>query len=232
MEKGEQGLASSKVVTYIPKIPRRTLSGNDIRRMRVPRRHKKASYKKISDGEHKVYIRNYLNKIVEAVIEGHSLVLCGENDVGKTAAAIVIMKEARRYGYNGLFIRAYDYQQACFEKEMYDPETTIAKRARDVDVLLLDDLGKEASHPNSTGVTERTIEAVIRERMEEKKVTIITTNMDTKEQLEERYETSFVRAMKGTFAIIKIDGPSHRDQEKENIKKFIGSEGDSEMRFV
>ena len=143
-----------------------------------------------------------------------------------------LLKEARRHGYYGMFIRAYDYQQAYFNGERYSENATLVQRAREVDVLILDDLGKELSHDNSTSVSERVIEALIRERMEEQKVTIITTNISSKEDMEERYETSFVRAMRGAFAIVDIDGPSHRDDEKEEINKFMNGEGDSEMRSL
>ncbi|MBD3263411.1 hypothetical protein GF374_03460, partial [Candidatus Woesearchaeota archaeon] len=124
MEKENQSITSDAAQKCEGRIPRRALTDKDMPMMRVPRRQWKVSYKEISEGDHKERIRNYLNKICEAVKKGYSLVLCGDNDVGKTAAAIVIMKEARRHGYRGLFIRAYDYQQACFDKAMYNTETS------------------------------------------------------------------------------------------------------------
>jgi len=200
----------------VGKIPKRKLLKSDLQRMRIPRRFWPRMKKPLDDFEDKKILIKYYNEICDKVRKGESLILSGPNDIGKTTFACEIIKEARRYGYYGFFIRAYDYIDACFLKEMYNREMTIPERTKEVDVLILDDLGKEL------GGSDRAIgmlASLIKYRVEECKTTIITTNISTPKEFIVDYGVSFQRSMRGVYHWINFEGPSYRDKMARELKK-------------
>jgi DNA replication protein DnaC len=202
----------------------RKLKVRSIERMRLPKRFWGAKFDMICDGQHKEIIEKYLQNLGDAVVNGYGLVLWGANAVGKTSAASVILKRARGVQYSGLFVTAMDYVDAVFKNTGFDDASTVKSRCRSVDVLVLDDLGKEFKGKDDIGGVERMIEGLLRYRSSEMRPTIVTMNCDPG-TLRERYGESLYNLMTASYGFLEIVGPSQRENEKKELKNFFHVEG-------
>jgi len=148
------------------------------------------------------------------------MILWGDNDCGKTSAAAVVAKEARRRGFSVLFVRAAQYRDAVMNKEMYNESMTVKQRCENVDLLLLDDFAKESTSGKSEGGSERMFEDLLRERTSHRRSTIITMNPDPA-KLDVRYKQSMQKLVSEAFAVVKLIGPSQRAVEQQELIKFF-----------
>jgi len=180
--------------------------------MRLPARFHHATFDGVPDGMPKHIVRKFWSNMGtifepgEIVLNGWGALFLGDNDTGKTGAAAVILKEARRRGFTCLFIRAQDYRSSVIDKERFDETASIKQRCSAVDFLVLDDLGKEGGDEiSSSGGSERMFEDLIRDRCSNRKVTIITTN-SSKQKMLSRYARSMLDVVGETFAIVPFEG--------------------------
>src|SRR6202040_2909427 len=103
------------------------------------------------------------------------LLLMGPSGVGKTHLAVAALKELIRRGHGGLFC---DYRELLKEiQASYNPasettEMSILEPVRNVEILILDDLG--ATKPSDW--VRDIVGIVLNARYNEKRTTIITTN--------------------------------------------------------
>lgn len=199
---------------------RRKLTRTDMERMQIPKRFWKVSFGEISEGNHKGIIRRFLQGIVRAMLEGYGIILWGDNDCGKTSAAVVIMKEARRIGYHCLFVRSSQYRQQVMNKAVFDENFSLQDWCTDVDLLVVDDIGKEPGSKESSGGSERMLEDLLRERSSNMKSSIITMNSDPS-KLEERYSKSLKSLMRENFVSVHLDGPSKRTEKTKTMSEFF-----------
>lgn len=210
---------------------RRRLTGRDLERMRLPARFHHVTFDGVPDGGPKHVVRKFwigmgtIFEPGEIVLNGWSALFTGDNDTGKTGAASVILKEARRRGFTCLFIRAQDYRSSVIDKEKFDGVTTVKQRCSEVDFLVLDDLGKEGGDEfSSSSGSERMFEDLLRDRCGNRKVTVITTNA-TKQKMLSRYERSMLDVVGETFIIVPFDGVERtkRKQGEQLILSFFNS---------
>jgi DNA replication protein DnaC len=194
---------------------RRKLTEEDLIRMRIPKRYWTAQPDQISDQPGKVggisartATKNYMDQIVEKRRTGQGLILYGTNGTGKSCMAICIGKEYRRRGHPVLFVEAADLKRLVIEREMFDEEQTFWDRALNVDVLLLDDVGKGTQ--DSTGLGARLLDELIRHRNANMLVTILTTNMNM-EQLGEELKLSSMASLKEHAMPVHVCGIDRRD---------------------
>jgi DNA replication protein DnaC len=194
-----------------------------LERMRLPKSFWFSLFNEISDGEAKESIRSFLRKIDEALGKGYGLVIYGPNGVGKTSSAAVILKAARIRGYTGLFGTAAQFISDIMDKTIFNEVSTIAQRAREVDLLVIDDLCKEPSGQHKSGVlaTERMIENLIRDRSGDLKSTIVTMNPNPNMALESRYGLSLTKLIGQNFIPIFLNGPCKRDEEQKKLQLFL-----------
>jgi len=162
-------------------LRRRKLNKDDLFRMRLPKRYWKATLDRISDfcdKEEEIsareIIRQYVSRLEKMRSRGLGIVLWGENGTGKTGIAAVVAKEYRRRFNTVLFVEAADLKGLVAGREYFDETETFWQRARTVDVLVLDDLGKGVKDSKEFG--ERLIDELIRTRNANQLVTIVTTN--------------------------------------------------------
>jgi DNA replication protein DnaC len=185
--------------------------------MRIPRRFWEAAYDQIEPGTREV-IRSYLMQIDTMLDSGTGLLLWGKNGRGKTSAAVVVAKEARRRGASVLMTTAASLVDSIIQKTEVE-DGLLIDRARSVDFLLIDDLGKE--HDAASGFSTRVFENLIRERSAAKLTTWITTNMGM-EELSERYMSSMMEVLKETVLPIKVDGENRRDEAAKKMLRAVG----------
>ena len=144
--------------------------------MGIGERFYSVKFDTIQCGDHVEYLRRYYNRIYTACRDGWGLVLTGRNGVGKTGAAIVMLKQARRVGFTGLFISTSFYLSSIIDKRLFYESQTVQDRAENVDMLVLDDFGKESIKTGDGAWGGRSIEDLLRFRNLNRRSTIITTN--------------------------------------------------------
>jgi len=153
-------------------------------------------------------------------LRGDGLFLWGALGVGKTGLAACLLMELRRRGHTGLFVESATLVDKLMQAEQFDWETSWADRVREVEVLVIDDLGTE--HHDDRAVIEKRIESIIRTRSQDRKVTIVTCNvaplkLGPHEEDGRRhpgvFRQKFVSLIKERLRPIHVDGPSLRDEE-------------------
>ncbi len=175
--------------------------------MRIPRRFWAVKYVQIEGKKLQSTVESYLRDIDSHLDAGNGLLFWGDNSLGKSSAAVILMKECRRRGAPSLFITAEDLRKADIERTLFHDDITVMDRAREVDVLVIDDLGKE--HSGASGYSEMLYENLIRIRSAHQRTTIITSNLGPK-QLIERYGISMMEVLRETVAPIHVEGENRR----------------------
>lgn len=204
---------------------RRKLDRLDVERMLLPRKYWDVSWEQVRPEEstHKAVIRKFLLNIESNINNGYGLLLWGINNVGKTALAAIILMEARRWGFSALFLRSTRLRSAVLDGERFDDSSTMLQRAMKVDVLVIDDLGKEYRTEGSNFM-EKLLEDLIRERaFDGRKSTIITTNMSPKEDgiLVKTYRESMISTLKRCVFPVEVTGYDYALQEQESLYTAI-----------
>lgn len=209
-------------------IKRRKLVKEDLERMRLPKRYWESDINMVSEFSDKsevvsplVYVSKYIKRMDEMWKNGFGLLLWGSNGNGKTSAAAVIAKEYRRRLKTVLFIEVARIKDLVVSKEYFDEDETYWDRARTVDVLILDDLGKGVT--DDKGFGKRLIDELIRTRNASKLITIITTNVVCKgkdEKLSYILKSSTMHSLKEHTMPIHFRGPDMRDRTPDAVKSF------------
>lgn len=204
---------------------RRPLTKEDLLRMNLPRRFWEARFERVTEhmGVNKSYtlkdvVRNYLEKFETMVEKGAGMMLWGQNGLGKTCAAAVVAMEARRRGRSVLFITAAEYMQCVHNKVWFDTEQTMADRARAVDILVIDDFGKD--YRDSKGFADKMFEDLLRTRSANVRVTILTMNMAL-EKFIETAPPSVTQVLKEVVVPIEVTGPDRRDEASQELASLL-----------
>lgn len=207
--------------------PARPLTEEDLQLMRLPERFWHASFDEISEGKHKSVIAAFMRKIHEAMARGFGLLLWGDNSLGKTSAAAVVGKHARRHGYTVLFIRAQELLRADLNRQWFDVARTqtVYDRACSVDVLIIDDMGKEhhAGSGYAAGYAPDMLEDLIRARSSRLRSTIVTSNVSPTKMKESdsMYKKSMLQVMKGSTLPVKVEGEDRRAIESKAMEAML-----------
>jgi DNA replication protein DnaC len=189
--------------------------------MRIPKLYWEVSESGILLESGKPEVLGFVERVCEVVGRGYGLLLWGTNGVGKTACAALVAKEACRFGWTVLFIRVADLLAWETKKEFFcvsDGET-VWNRARRVDLLVLDDLGKE--NLDAGGKALKELEEFIRERVSMKRSTIFTTNLSIRDDMPGIYMESMMSVLKESVLAVCCEGPDHRQQKADDVKQFL-----------
>jgi DNA replication protein DnaC len=113
----------------------------------------------------------YAAKMADMARNGQSFYIHGPNGTRKTTLAMAVGNILAHKGVSVCALATYDLMDAMRSRK--DEDRALFERAASCDVLILDDLGKEAS--NTAYACERLF-AIIDKRDKAEKPTIITTN--------------------------------------------------------
>lgn len=202
----------------------RALDQQDLERMLLPRRFWNCTAEEVcaSVGEGSLgdgispreFLYRYFEDFEAYLDMGVGTLLWGDNGRGKTGMAAVIGKMARRMTRLVLFVECGELKRLAIERVPFDEDQTVWERARDVDVLILDDLGK-GTH-DRTGYGARLIDDLIRLRSANRRTTIITTNLNMS-ALKGTLKESTMATLTDCVIPFHVEGPDRRQSEKKRI---------------
>ena len=151
----------------------------------------------------------YAKNLHNARKHGISMLFWGPNGTGKTMLASCILKEGIRQGYSvqmsslGGIIEMYAEGWSNPEKrEMFN------ERIKNVDFLLIDDVGKEY-RAKSSDLVEVAFDNLIRYRSFRRKPFILTTNTDIA-RLQSTYGQSLASLLQGKCMTVPLGGVDYR----------------------
>jgi DNA replication protein DnaC len=165
----------------------------------------------------KLQIQNLTNL---SFIDRHeNIVLIGEPGTGKTSIASGLLRHALINGYRGLFYDAQKLLEHLYSSLADKTTTRLITTLSNVSVLLIDELG----YLTLTNEQCNAFFKLMSMRYENKKSTIITTNLDYSKWYDLFKQKSLVDAMldrlKHHCITIHIEGPSLRESEEQDKDK-------------
>jgi DNA replication protein DnaC len=188
--------------------------------MNIGKRYWSAELSGIStDTPHGKIAHTYVQNFENLFEQGAGLYLWGNNSTGKTFTACAILKALTLGGFNTYCVMADKLRSIYIDKDMFDPHMTIVQRVEAVDVLLIEDLGKEYSGKGS-GWAELCFENLLRTRTRELKPTLITTNLSPKDFAERYRESAQAIALESTIAV-NVKGIDHRRRIQASLKEQV-----------
>jgi DNA replication protein DnaC len=198
---------------------RRPLTERDLRLMQLPERLWGASLGKVP-GEGvpespNTIIRKYLKILRDMMSEGIGLLIHGEGRGGKSSAAAVVAKEARRQGKTVLFIESSNLVDSILDRTEWDSTQTMKERAKTVDLLVLDDFGKEFR--DKAGLAEKVLESILRARAQAMRPTIMTTNIPPSVLMGSGRESSVSLIME-TMIVFQMEGGRFFEENVEAVQ--------------
>lgn len=207
---------------------RRPLDKKDLDRMNLPERFWKVRFNEISDVPNsdgdtlRAVVGGYLENFDKVMAEGHGLLIWGDNGVGKTSAAAVLAMEARRRGKSVFMIASSEYIESVISKYRFDEQMTIVERAKTVDLLVIDDFGKE--YRDKRGWTDRMFEDLFRYRSSRLRPVVLTMNIPMErlyKECEEAGQVSLLQLLKEIVLPVRAEGPDRRDEKQRELREVV-----------
>lgn len=200
-----------------------------LERARLPRRFWNVGFDGVPESA-RGHLSNYLRNIDDMLDNGSGLLLWGNNGVGKTSVATLILMEACRRGATALFATAESLRQSSIDGTLFDEDQSLADRAREVELLVIDDLGKE--HRGATEYAEGFLENLLRERSASMLSTIVTTNLPVREGekgpdgrglpgLPTIYPHSMLEVLRETLYPVSVEGENKRLRGADQLEERL-----------
>lgn len=192
---------------------RRPLGRVDLERMNLPEDLWTVKVQGVSE-KARTPTENYLRNIDQAVVNGAGLIVHGGRGVGKSAISALIAKEARSRGYTTLFVRVWELREMIRSRMDYDADSSMAERAREVDVLVLDDLRQEDAGEKFFTLSE--IHQLVKYRASRRRLTIITTRLSIAV-----LDEPPIDALSDVLLLFPVEGPDLHDERKRELEQSI-----------
>jgi len=163
----------------------------------------------------------YVDNIERAKKSGISLYLWGPNGSGKTLLAVSVLKAILRKGYSGQMTSLGGIIET-YTDGWYNPnkKEIFNERIRNVDFLLIDDIGKEYKAKGSD-IVEVAFDNLIRYRSFRNKPFILTSNIDIN-NLSTTYGKSLASLLFGKCVSILVKGVDYRRViQARNIRNIL-----------
>lgn len=192
----------------------------DMKRANVPSRFWNVKLSEIPEHlEYRDKVRKYLEKMDEMLENGIGLFLYSdENSTGKTSIAVLALKQALRLRRTAYFEESGRLKAALIRAEEFEENIPIERRIRTVDLLVLDDVGKE--YRTESGFAENTIESVLRDRSQSMRPTILTSNLKPN-KIEQVYSADLAALLRETMIPLRISGYDWRALKAEELRQML-----------
>ncbi len=155
-----------------------------------------------------VEIERITKDIVRFIDEGEGLLLFGSYGSGKTSIAVIVAKNALYHNKTVYFIDSDEVMSSVMTNKQFEDGVSVYDRIKLVDLLIIDDLGREFGKD----ATKAVMENILRVRTNALRSTIITTNLAPQE-LKKQYGEGFYEVMMEKILPIKIQGVNFRERE-------------------
>ena len=165
-------------------------------------------------------VKKYIVRVVEMRQKGLGLFFWGSAGTGKTGLMIEVLKGAVRAGLRCQFASLGGLIQK-FAEGWYSMESRqeFFEQVRGVDMLAIDDIGKELETKN--GIEIVVFDNALRYRSMRNRPTLLTSNLSPKE-IEKRYSEFIVSLMREKMVPVHLDGADFRLKiAQKNIKEFM-----------
>jgi DNA replication protein DnaC len=160
-------------------------------------------------------LREYLDN-PRYVRRGIGLFLSGPQGTGKTMAANLVLKEFIKREY-ACYAKIFAQAKEMFTRGWYslEDQTYFVRRFLHSEILLLDDVGREVR----TRVSEGVLDNVLRERAQQGRATIITTNITEGEMASEYSGGTYSLLREKSYDFMYFDGYDWRDNAAERNRQ-------------
>lgn len=161
----------------------------------------------------KTFVSSYIKNIDLHFKNCEGILFYGRTGVGKSFVSSLILKEAYRKRYSCMRVTVMQYINRYAEmwgiprSEKETAEEDFNKNYRDVEFLVLEEIGKEIDSKVAIPI----LEECLRYREERGLVTIMCTNL-TPDVIEQKYGSSIFSLMKGNVTPIKIEAKDRREE--------------------
>ena len=152
-------------------------------------------------------VQRYIDNLEENLQKGNGMVMRGKVGTMKTTLAIAIMRAVIDNGRNAYFIPMANLMDRLFSGTT-DERSKLEHKLQTVSLLVIDDLGMEYEK----GWVTAKIRAIINDRYNEEKSTIITTNLE--KDIADRYVDGMLDRIASTSTFSNFDGKSLRHIDK------------------
>ena len=198
----------------------RRLTVADMKRANVPSRFWGVRLSLIPDYlQHKEKVRRYLERMGEMMEQGVGLFLySSENSTGKTSIAVLVLKQVLRLGGTAYFEESGRLKASLIRTEEFEENIPIERRIRMVDLLVLDDIAKE--YRTESGFAENTIENILRDRSQNMKTTILTSNL-VPNKMEQVYSADLAALLRETTIPLQVSGYDWRAVKAQELRQLL-----------
>lgn len=194
----------------------RELGPSDFRGMRVGRTHWGVTVEQIPDKcAYKGALLGYLRRLPENLKHGWGLFLWGDYGTGKTSAAVIVMKEVVGRGGRAMMVSAGHWGRIFLEKERDDDGVLWSRRLLGDDLVVIDDLGVEWTKD----FDRNAVHQVIRDRYEEGRSVIVTSNMDP-ESAGRWLGDRVARVLNAKFTDVMVEGKDWTEDEVDRRREY------------
>lgn len=182
------------------------------------------------EGSKKI-IKQYLENVDNARIQGIGLHLFGSWGLGKTALVGYILKEIAKKknpltdSKYSVYLTTFSEMITMYTSGWYDTikRESFTKKIKLTDFLVIDDLGKEFASKSNLNIAA--LDEVLRFRMSDNRPTIITTNRSLQE-IENDYGEGILSLIVGDCIPCKIEGVDFRLLKKQQLMDLLVNPSD------
>jgi DNA replication protein DnaC len=196
----------------IDRKDRKKLDAEDYRRMNLPRRLHSPSWRRVPEAA-KEKVQNFCVNALRDKTEGLSLVMVGEDGVGKSMISAFMLVYARQHRLSCYYTSVYDWREDRREGKTFDGMQSVDGRMREVDVLVMDDCNKSVLF-SSGGASYwyEQLQALVSRRTIRGLITVLVCKYDGSNPVL-RWAAGKMDHCVG----IRIEGPNQHQQENQAL---------------
>lgn len=201
---------------------KRKLTREDPVRSNLPKALWHTKVDGIQDPKVREVVRGYIENIQDRMTHGDGLIITGDEGVGKSGVAALIVKAAIRWNYSAYFITHGEMQLLLEKDREFADGMTILERVETVDLLVLDNFNNDLLNDKRFSAFSATdLEKIIARRVGDRRTTILTTRFSAANFREHDELIRLRSVMKESMVGIKIAGVDLRDALGDAARKRV-----------